>query len=509
MFMRLMMALTMAGVLAATAAAAPLSDIADAVEKGDKNTLRSLLRQGADVNVPQVDGTTALHWAVYRDDVQTAKLLVSHGADVDARNRYDVPPLSLACTNGNAEIVHLLIEGGADPNATLRGGETVLMTASRTGNLAVVETLLSAGADPLARERNRQTAIMWASAEGHAPVVQALIDAGADYRESLASGFSPMFFAVREGHTDVVKSLIEAGVDVNGVLQRRAAPGFKAARKGSSPLLLAIENGHFELAVALVKAGADPNDERTGYAPLHTMTWVRKPDASDLGDPAPEGSGNLTSLQFIRELVALGADVNARLTHGQSRPPKVNSRGATPFLMAADRADAPMMRTLLDLGAEPFIPNAEGTTPLMAAAGLGTTAPIEEAGTETEALQATKILLELGADINAVNGNGETAMHGAAYGSFPSMVRLLAKSGADPEIWNRKNGHGWTPLFIAEGYRPGNFKPAPATIVAIREIMQHLNLATEGPRPRHVGHYETLFLKSQEKESEERPTQQK
>jgi len=213
-----------------------------------------------------------------------------------------------------------------------------------------------------------------------------------------------------------------------------------------------------------------------------------------LGDPAPTGSGNLNSLQFVRALVELGADVNLRLMDGASRPPKVNAEGATPFLMAADRADAALMRVLLELGADPFMPNVENTTPLMAAAGLGTTAPIEEAGTEPEAFEATQILLELGADIDAVDNNGESVMHGAAYGSFPTVVQLLADSKADPNIWQEKNKHGWTPLFIAEGYRPGNFKPGPPTIEALHRVMRDAGISTEGPRPRHIDHYETLRL---------------
>jgi ankyrin repeat protein len=197
----------------------------------------------------------------------------------------------------------------------------------------------------------------------------------------------------------------------------------------------------------------------------------------------------MTSLQFVRALVELGADVNARLERGASRPPNINRRGATPFLLAADRADAPLMRLLIELGADPRMPNVENTTPLMAAAGFGTEAPTEEAGTEPEALEAVQLLLELGADVNAVDDNGETAIHGAAYGSFPAIVALLAASDADVEIWNRKNRHGWTPLFIAEGHRPGNFKPAPATIEAIRRLMLAAGVPTDGPRPERINEY--------------------
>ena len=472
--------------LAGAAVAGPEPDLADAAENGEDALIQTLLRAGAEVNAPQVDGMTALHWAVYHDDADTAELLVRSGANVNAVNRYGVPPLSLACTNGNAALVKLLLDAGADANAALRGGETVLMTAARTGNLQAVETLLTEGADPHALERRQQSALMWAAAEGHAAVVQTLIDAGADFRLTLKSGFTPMFFAVREGREDVVHTLLMAGVDVNETLHRAGRGGYKPPRRGTSPLLLAVENGHFELAVALLNAGADPNDQRSGFTPLHTITWVRKPDVGDAGDPAPIGSGSLTSLQFVRALVESGADVNARLKRGASNPPSINRKGATPFLMAADRADAPLMRLLLELGADPFLPNVENTTPLMAAAGLGTMAPTEEAGTEPEALEAVQLLLELGADIDAVDDNGETTMHGAAYGNFPTVIQFLADRKADARLWKRQNGRGWTPLFIAEGYRPGNFKVAPATIEALHRVMLAAGIPTDGPRPRKI-----------------------
>jgi ankyrin repeat protein len=486
--------------LSGAVAAAPKAGLADAAEDGDGAAVRSLIDRGADVNAPQADGTTALHWAAYHDDAELAALLVRSDANVNAENRYGVPPLSLSCTNGNGPLVKLLLDAGANANAARQGGETVLMTAARTGSLDAVEALLAHGADPNALERNGQSAVIWASAEGHAAVVEALIEAGADFSLTLKSGFNPMFFAVREGRTDVVRTLLRAGTDVNEALHRKGRPIYQHARTGTSPLLLAIENGHFDLAAALLEAGAGPNDERTGFTPLHTISWVRKPEVSDSGsDPVPEGSGNLSSLQFVRTLVAMGADVNARLENGKSQAPRINVKGATPFLFAADKADVPLMKLLLELGADPFLPNVEGTTPLMAAAGLGTTAPLEEAGTEAEALEATKLLLELGADINAVDDNGETVMHGAAYGSFPTVVQLLAEKQADPEIWKQPNKHGWTPLFIAEGYRPRNFKPAPATIEAVQRIMAAENISTAGPRPRHIGAYEKARLAAQKK----------
>ena len=447
--------------------------LADAAEKKDPARIRALLEQGVDVNASQVDGMTALHWAVYQDELETAKLLVRSGADAQAANRYGVKPLSLACTNGNAAMVEWLLEAGADPNTTLRGGETVLMTAARTGKIGPVKALLARGADVNAKERRDQTALMWAAAEGHVAVVERLLEAGADFRTALGSGYTPLFFAVREGRTDVAKALLTAGIYVNETMKSRGGGGAKAPRRGTSPLILAVENGHYELAVSLLEAGADPNDQRSGFTPLHTITWVRKPGRGDNegGNPAPMGSGNLTSLRFVKALIAHGADVNTRLDKGRSGRGRLTRRGATPFLLAAVTADAPLMRLLIKAGADPLRPNAENCTPLMAAAGVGTRAPGEEAGTEPEVVEAVKLILEHGGDINGVDDNGETTMHGAAYKSLPKVVQLLADKGADINVWDRENKWGWTPLLIASGYRVGNFKPAPETIAALHRVM--------------------------------------
>jgi len=469
----------------AVAAADPApasSRVADAVERGDRAGIRALLQERADVNAPQVDGMTALHWAVYLDDLDTAKLLVEAGANVKAENLHGVAPLSLACTNGNTAIVELLLGAGANPRTTLRGGETALMTAARTGKLGPVTALLSRGAEVNAREKHGQAALHWAAAEGHADVVKALLAAGADFKTPLKSGFTPLFFAVREGRLDVVRVLLEAGADVNEALAPQKS-GHKAPRKGTSPLILAVENGHFELAVALLKAGADPNDQRSGYAALHTLSWVRKTGRGDDegGDPPPAGSGSLSSLDFASALVAHGADVNARLAQGSSGPGKLSRKGATPFLLAAVTADAPLLSRLVELKADPLLTNADGSTPLMAAAGLGTLAPGEEAGTEPEVLEAVELILKLGGDINAVDRNGETAMHGAAYKNLPRVVAFLAERGAKIEVWNRPNKYGWTPLSIAQGHRAGNFKPSPETIAALERVLQAAGVPPAAP----------------------------
>src|SRR5262249_50803459 len=185
-----------------------------------------------------------------------------------------------------------------------------------------------------------------------------------------------------------------------------------------------------------------------------------------------------------RELVKAGADVNTRLEKGATGRGKLGMPGATAFLLASKTADLSYMKLVVELGASPLQPNKDGCTPLMAAAGIGTLAPDEEAGTEPEALAAVEYLLSLKADVNTVDKNGETAMHGAAYKSLPKMVQLLAEKGAKIDVWNRKDKYGWTPLMIAEGFRPGNFKPSADTIEAIHRVMRAAGVTPPPPTPR-------------------------
>lgn len=444
------------------------SRLADALERGDRAAASSLLDQSADVQAPQPDGTTALHWAVHHNDADAVRRLIAAGANVSAENRYGVPPLLLACRNGSAEVIELLLKAGADPNATAGGGETALMIAARTGRRDAVETLLAYKADVDDDDRQGQTALMWAAAEGHVDVVDALLEAGADEEARLKSGFNALFFAVREGRAAVVERLLRAGLDVNSVMQPASDDG---PNRGVTPLLLAIENGHFELAAALLEAGAKADDSRRGYTALHALTWVRKPLRGD-GDPPPQGSGRLSSLELVRRLVAHGADVNARHGERKTGGSSLDKADATPFLLAAETGDLPLLKLLLELGADPRLMNVDDCTPLLAACGVGVLGNGDDsAGTEEEALAVVAFLLDLGLDINAVDENGETAMHGAAYLSWTQLVQFLADHGADHHVWNRPNRRKWTPLKIAEGHRPGNFRPSPETIAAIQRVL--------------------------------------
>jgi ankyrin repeat protein len=461
--------------LSGVSAAVQTAPLADAAERRDHAAVRALLKQRADVNLAQPDGMTPLHWAAHHDEAELAGLLIRAGAKVKAVSRYGVTPLSLACANGSTPLIELLVKAGADPNSPLPGGETPLMTAARTGRLAAVKALLAHGALPDGKDDRRgQTALMWAAAEGHADVVQALIDAGADFRLRLASGFTPLLFAAREGRGSVVRVLLKAGADVNEAVPvegRRRGYGGRLPPAGATPLLIATMNAHFALAADLLDAGANPNADLPGYTVLHAMAVVRNPGVGD-NDPAPQGSGNLTSLELVRQLAARGANVNARMTR---RPNLNNTRaneiGATPFFLAALTADVELMKTLASLGANPTLANADNSTPLMMAAGLATRSPGEDAGTEGEVLEAVQLALQLGADINAVDNNGETAMHAAAYKNLPKVVKYLAGRGARIDLWNRPNKFGWSPLAIAAGYRFGNFKPSAETESAVREVM--------------------------------------
>jgi ankyrin repeat protein len=495
MHKRILSSLLLLGLGMAISAGA--ASLPDAAEKHDQDSIRALLKSGADVNAAQVDGTTALHWAAFHNDAELVGLLLKAGAAVGTQNLYGVPPLAQACINANAEIVKLLLEAGADPNTTMKGGETALMLASRSGNAEAVKALLDKGADPNRRERLGQTALMWAAAEGNLDAVKVLLHAGADIKAQLDSGFTPFFFAVREGHLDVVREFLAAGVDLTATMQPAGGVGERAGRRAppTSPLMLAIQNGHFEVALALVDGGADPNDMSMGFTPLHMIPAIRRPDSSDISDGAPpQGRGSLSSAEFVREIVKRGADVNFRLPEkGRDRIPNTSSltepAGSTPFLFAADRADVPLMRLLLELGADPTIPNFNGTTPFMAAAGLGTQEPAEEAGVEAESLEAVELLLGLGANVNEVNNDGDTAMHGAAYNMYPKVIEFLAANGADPAIWSKPNRFGRTPLYIAEGHSGRLPRPDAPTIAAVTKLMLEAGLSLEGERPEIIDIY--------------------
>jgi uncharacterized protein len=454
--------------------------LTEAVKANDIATVRALLDKRVDVNAVEADGTTALHWATDHEAIEIMQLLIRAGANVKATNRYGATPLWLAALNGNAATIGILLEAGADAAAASPEGETALMVAARTGTLDAVNALLARGADPNAKESWRgQTALMWAAAEGHAAVIPALVARGANLHERSSGGFTPILFAAREGRIAAVEALIKAGADMNDSLPVRRRPAQNASSTPAAPelgpntFLLAAANAHYELAAWLLDRGADPNIAPQGYTALHQVSWVRKAGIAGSNNPAPQGSGSMDGLTFVRTLVAKGAQLDARVTKRPSMGvTTLNSIGATPFLLAARTADAPLMKVLAELGANPLLTNEDGSTPLMVAAGLGTNAPGEDPGTEPEVLDAVKVALDLGNDLNAVDKNGETAMHGAAYKHVPTVVTYLAEKGARPDVWNRPNSKGWTPLKITEGIQRGmNIVSSPPTAAAIRQVM--------------------------------------
>jgi ankyrin repeat protein len=444
------------------------SSLADAARSGDAAAVRAMLARKADVHAVAADGTTALHWAVQLDDLAMVEALLRAGAKAAAATRLGVTPLYLAATNGSAAVVTRLLGAGADPNTAMPDGETVLMTASRAGNVDAVRVLLDRGADFRRKEPAKgQTALMWAAAENNAGVVKLLVERGADVKERSKSGsFTPYLFAVRGGHIDAAKALLDAGVSANESLP-----------DGTSALVLAVINAHYELASVLLDRGANANADGQGWTALHQIAWSRRHNAG-FNLPGPVATGGVDSLDLVRKLVAKGADVNAR----QKREPRdgnrnmLNRLGSTPFLLAAKADDVPLMRVLLECGADARLATNNGTTPLMAAAGVGIWAPGENPGTHEEALAAVRIALEAGGDVNAIDKEGETALHGAVYrgGAIP-VIQFLIDKGARLDVVNKK---GWTPLTAADGveYTPAVLKRYPEAAALLRRTMRERGL---------------------------------
>ena len=484
-------ALLVAGA-ASEAAARRDAPLVEAVKAGDLDRVRALVGDPVgDVNVTGPDGATALHWAVHQDDARLVALLLEAGADADAASRYGVRPLSLAAENGSAAVVERLIDAGADPDTTLRGGETALMTAARTGDAATVRALLVRGADPDARDRFRgQTALMWAAARDNADAVRALAEMGADVHARTATaerpaggnrlfyappptGFTALMFAARGGRLDALRVLLEAGADVNDTLS-----------DGQSALVVAVANANWALADYLLDRGADPNLAGAGWNALHQLVRVRRMNTG-FGFPGPIPSGGVDSIDVLRKMIALGGDVDARMTtngmkDGQRN--RLNRLGATPFFLAAKVTDTEAMRLLVEAGADATVPNADGTTPLMAAAGVAIWNPGEDGGSlpgqEDEVLEAVRMCVELGNPVNAANYRGETALHGAAFRGANNVVEYLAGQGADLDA---RTELGYSPLAVADGFSYSDFyKAQKHTAALLRDLMTARGIPAAG-----------------------------
>jgi uncharacterized protein len=425
--------------------------LVDAVKSRNAEAVQALLKQQVDVNTPQGDGATALHWAVHFDDLRTTDLLIRAGARVNVANDSGVTPLFLACTNRNAAMVEKLVTAGANPNAALLNGETVLMTCSRTGEIGAVTALLARGANVNAKEPSHdQTALMWAAAQKHPQVVAALVARGADvrarsrvYTQTVTSevtqragreelnysvmrgGSTPLLFAARVGDAESAQVLLEAGADVNDALPN-----------GTSALVEAAHSGQQAVGSLLLDRGADPNAAAAGYTALHAAVLRG-------------------GLDLVKALLAHGANPNAPITQGT--PMRRNSEdfelpktlvGATPYLLAAKFLEVDIMRVLVAGGADPRLPLKTGATPLMAAAGLGAGAQEDRRGLsvldggkvedERRVLEAVRVAFDLGSDVDAVNQAGDTALHGAAALGYNTVVQFLADHGAHLNVKNKR-----------------------------------------------------------------------
>ena len=458
-------------VLAVCAAAwaatdAPTSSLADAVKNGDRAGAISLIQQKTDVNAPEPDGTTALHWAVRQDDAEMVDRLIQAGADAKATNRYGVTPLYLACVNGSAPMIAKLLEAGADANSATTEGETALMTVARTGNVEAAKVLLAHGADVNSKERWRQqTPLMWAVAESHPEMAEVLIAHGADVNARQVTwtwerqitqeprekwlplgGLTPLLFAARQGCVDCARVLLKANADKNA-----------ADPNNISPMVMALINGHYDFAAFLIDQGADPNiADETGRTPLYAAVDDHTMPDSNLPSPR-EIDNQLTSMDVIRMLLAHGANVNAQLKKQTPYRTKIDrgadtmlTTGTTPLLRAAKAGDAEAIHALLAKGADPKISTKFGITPLMAAAGLGSKEE-DTTGrkkTETEAIASIKLCLDAGVDVNAADGRGDTALHGAAQKGWDQVVQFLVDHGAKLDAKDQK---GHTPLDAAMG----------------------------------------------------------
>jgi uncharacterized protein len=449
--------------------------LVDAVKSGDRAAALALLQQKVNVNTPESDGTTALHWAVQRDDADLVDRLIKAGANVNAKNDYGSTPMSEAAINGNVGILDRLLKSGADVESPNADGQTTLMVVARTTNVDAAKLLLSRGANVNAVEKWReQTALMWAAAESQPAMVKLLVAARADVnarskvnnweRQVTAEaraiarpsgGLTPLLYAARQGCLECTKVLVEGGADVD-----------LGDPDNVSPLLLTTLNGRFDVAAYLISKGANVNKwDWWGQSPLYaavdmnTLPHGGRPDRPSLDET--------TSLQLIQILLDKGANPNLQL---KLLPPfrslgadrgvdSMLTIGTTPLLRAAKAMDAPAIDLLLKHGANINLPNTRGMTPIVAAAGVGSVDADTRGWYTTEDVQQRSIasidlLLKAGGDINATEPQrGQTLLHGAAFWGWNEVVKYLVDHGAKLDA---KDNRGFTPIDSALGKAGGN-----------------------------------------------------
>ena len=507
--------------LSATLAVAAEADrrLVNAAADQDKTALRTLLKQGVDVNAARADGSTALLWAAHWDDLETADLLLRSGAKVNAADDYGVTPLSQAVENASLPMVEKLLKAGANPNTAETSGLTPLMVAAHTGNIQVVKSLLAHGANVnAATVETKNTALMWAVADHKPEIAKALIDAHADVHASTSKGFTPLLYAARSGDIEMAKILIAAGVNPN-----------ETGSDDTHALPLSIVKGHADFAQFLLEQGADANGDIDGIPALHAAAgsvdlwmsnWARRHEGlSDYGGFGAGAFGMGGRVALVKALLAHGANPNGRIKisamfMGYIGYPKKGAfepfacgtgdvQGATPLWVAAYAANgsvggfggdgsrlrdsmrgdsaADVMRALLAAGADQHLTTSDGTTPLMVAAGLGraTFTPGKQRGNRSPgAEEAVKILVEAGADVNAKNEADFTALHGAAFRGLNEVIEYLVAHGADI---NARDYRGRTPFRIAEGSKQSfQFQAWPETAEFLKNLGANTRLGIRG-----------------------------
>ena len=452
------------------------ASVVDAVKAGDRAAVVRAIEARADVNAAEPDGTTALHWAVIRDDAEVVRTLLRAGAKAGARNDYGATPLSEAATLGSTRIIQLLLEAGAEPEAANADGQTALMLVARTGNVEAARLLLARGAQVNARERWReQTPLMWAVAQRQPEMVRELLSHGADANavsqvnqwqrqvsaepralHRPAGGLTPLLFAAREGCLDCARLLLDRGARLDA-----------GDPEGITPLILAILNGHFDLASELIDRGADIHRwDIFGRTPLYAAVDMNTiPRGGRPDGPSPDTT---TALQLIEQLLAAGVNPNASLKLLPPMRHVIDDRaidssiviGATPLLRAAKALDAPAIALLLRHGARVDLPNSRGMTSAMVAAGLGSTDAdsrgyYTKSDVQQRSIAALTLLREAGADINAKDGRGLTALHEAARWGWNDVIRYLVANGANVAAADNR---GLTAVDSALGRAGGNSK---------------------------------------------------
>jgi ankyrin repeat protein len=499
----------------------------DAVKRGDAEAVRLLLSAGADANAADPDGTTPLHWAAHAENLEITNLLLAAGAKPAVSSRYKITPLALAAEAGNAPIVERLLDAGVDPNSTSEEDQTALMSAALNGKPDAIRALLRRGAKVNAAESFKgQTALMFAAGEGNTTAAELLLEFGADQKIKSKAGYTALLFAVRNNRYETVKFLAQHGANVNDALP-----------DGTAALNMAVLNADFDVASLLLDFGANPNSRDPRGTPLHTVVWLHEPGAPpDFAmngvdpQPPPKPSGHVSHLDIVKKLLEKGADPNAQVTIKEGRfapggglarqPPNIavgrhylSYEGATPFYLAARNGDAPMMRLLAEHKANPTMTTKFGVTPLMAAACLdyyeGETAGPFSGVSEAERLDAVKLALELGNDVNAktdfgqytmigtpertlltypdnikdlldlsvgdMRFNGMTALHGSVICNQPSIVQYLIDKGAKLDATNQL---GWTPLMVSTGlYIANNRKDFPREGEILKKAMAARGMA--------------------------------